>query len=259
MGLRSKELNMNCKIAFGDRNYFVDLAKGKDISIPMRQDMNQVNCFYAPFFQTEPVKMGTFVGSVEEGGPVNFVNIKMNVHGNGTHTEGYGHISREFYPVNKLFNTYFFLSTVVSVYPTKLENGDLRIERSTLEIMLENKCNEAICIRTLPNDVSKQYRKYSGSNPPYFQDEAIEYLINLGVKHLLIDLPSVDREEDNGVLKGHNLFWSEKRKNECTITELIFIPDEISDGEYLLNIQLADIESDAVPSRPVLYMMQNEF
>ena len=37
-----------------------------------------------------------------------------------------------------------------------------------------------------------------------------------------------------------------------TITELIYVPNDVEDGEYLLNIQIAPFESDCAPSRPVL-------
>ncbi|MEL6824109.1 MAG: hypothetical protein AAFP70_20315, partial [Calditrichota bacterium] len=40
-----------------------------------------------------------------------------------------------------------------------------------------------------------------------------------------------------------------------TITELIFVPAEVKDGLYLLNLQLSPLPLDAVPSRPVLYQL----
>ena len=82
-----------------------------------------------------------------------------------------------------------------------------------------------------------------------------ELLVQKGVKHLLLDLPSVDREEDGGQLLNHHQFWqypNEIRK-DATITELIFVPDEVKDGEYLLNLQVTSLVMDASPSKPVLY------
>jgi hypothetical protein len=38
---------------------------------------------------------------------------------------------------------------------------------------------------------------------------------------------------------------------------MIYVPDEISDGEYLLNLQIAPFVSDASPSRPVLFKIKN--
>ena len=39
------------------------------------------------------------------------------------------------------------------------------------------------------------------------------------------------------------------------MTELIYVPEEIPDGRYLLNLQIADFTSDAAPSRPVLFRL----
>ena len=54
---------------------------------------------------------------------------------------------------------------------------------------------------------------------------------------------------------AHNAFWNtagELRMN-ATITEFIYVPNEVEDGEYLLNLMIAPFENDATPSKPVLY------
>jgi len=78
---------------------------------------------------------------------------------------------------------------------------------------------------------------------------------------LLIDLPSVDKEHDEGKLLSHKAFWNVKDVNDlnadarmnCTITEMIYVDDSILDGSYFLNLQIASFENDASPSKPVLY------
>jgi hypothetical protein len=74
-------------------------------------------------------------------------------------------------------------------------------------------------------------------------------------------LPSIDKEKDEGKLLAHKTFWNVtdvKNLNadarlDCTITEMIFVPDAVKDGSYLLNLQMASFENDASPSKPVLY------
>jgi kynurenine formamidase len=114
---------------------------------------------------------------------------------------------------------------------------------------------EALIIRTLPNQLDKKHKNYSSSNPPYIELEAIEILNQAGVEHLLIDLPSVDREQDGGALAFHHAFWQvpENPQFHKTITEFIYVSDEIADGNYILNLQTAPFENDATPSRPVLF------
>ena len=90
-------------------------------------------------------------------------------------------------------------------------------------------------------------------------EEAAQYLVNKGVDHLLIDLPSVDREKDGGALLCHKVFWNfdGKLRKHATITELIYVPNTVKDGTYFLNLQVAPFENDASPSRPVLYKIED--
>jgi hypothetical protein len=37
---------------------------------------------------------------------------------------------------------------------------------------------------------------------------------------------------------------------------MIYVPENIEDGIYLLNIQIASFETDASPSKPILYEIQ---
>ena len=116
---------------------------------------------------------------------------------------------------------------------------------------------EALVLRTLPNDAAKRQRHYSGTNPTYIEPALAEWLVEYNVQHFLLDLPSVDREEDAGQLLAHHAFWQypAQPRREATITELIFVPDEVPDGLYLLNIQITSLELDASPSKPVLYQL----
>jgi len=235
-----------------------DTTEGIDISIAYTSKFDQVNCFYAPFFQDEPVKMGSFIGSVEQGGPVNFFNTKINIHGNGTHTECVGHISKERESILDVLNENIFLAHLISLYPTQRENGDKVIERFTLENLWPEGASDwnTLIIRTLPNDSQKKSQKYSGTNPTFIDVEAMRFIVEKGIQHILVDLPSVDREEDGGRLEAHNCFWMDGRAKKCTITELIYVPDSVLDGKYVLNLQTASIASDAVPSKPILYKLK---
>jgi hypothetical protein len=113
-------------------------------------------------------------------------------------------------------------------------------------------------IRTLPNDDSKLTRNYSGKNPPYLDEAAVKLIVENGCKHLILDLPSIDREEDEGKLLGHKTFWNYPNapRMDCTITELAFIPNRVQDGLFLLNLQVAPFENDAAPSRPLIFPLK---
>lgn len=249
---------MRITFDFQNQTYQADLSRPLDISIPLQAGENTVNCFYAPLMETQPVVSGDFIGDTQKGGAVNFLNVKINPHGNGTHTESVGHIAKEKYSINKSLLNFHFPAKLVSIYPTRTENGDRVIQKSQVEALLTKNEVEAIVIRTLPNDQDKLSRHYSGINPPYVSHEAIEYMVNCGINHLLIDLPSVDREEDGGDMLSHKAFWRypDTIRRNATISELIFVKNNIKDGLYLLNIQIASFEIDVSPSKPVLYELK---
>ena len=246
---------MHIEFTHHNKKYEADLNEGISVSTPLVPGATGPNCFYAPFFDAEPVRMGNFVGSVAEGSPVNFFNVRINPHGNGTHTECVGHISKEKFTIRECLRTYHFVAPLISVWPEKTEDGDRIINAESLEELQVYAPFEAVIIRTYPNHGDKLSRMYSGTNPPYFDAAAIRFLNDCGVKHLLTDLPSVDREEDGGLLTAHKTFWNypENPQTDKTITELVYVPEEIRDGLYLVNIQIAAFDLDASPSNVVLF------
>ncbi len=233
----------------------VDLLKPLDISIETFPSDKSISAWYVPPMSIKPVKGEGFVGEVKKGGSVNFRDISFNPHGHSTHTECLGHITKEVYNVNEHIKTFFFLAEVISVEPEQI-GQDLIITKTQIQKCLENNPNpEAIVIRSLPNDDSKKTRQYSDSNPPFISEEAALEIRTRGIKHLLIDTPSVDKEVDGGKLLAHHAFWNVPNapRFDCSITELIYVSEEISDGTYLLNLSFASFKNDASPSKPVLY------
>jgi kynurenine formamidase len=237
--------------------YQADLSKPIDISIPLRAGIHNVNAWYAPPVEILPVKMDNWVGEVASGAAVNFRNIFFNPHAHGTHTECVGHITREWISLNHCLKQFFFTAKLITVSPAD-EGDDRIIYKSMLESAWNHCQAEAIIIRTLPNASSKLEAQYSNTNPPYLHHEAAQWMKDCGIKHLLIDMPSVDREQDGGQLLSHHTFWNtgDSIRYDCTITELIFVPDEIADGLYLLNLQIASFENDASPSKPLLFELK---
>ncbi|NAS10453.1 cyclase family protein [Poritiphilus flavus] len=239
--------------------YRIDLSQPLDISIPLRGDESNVNAWYLKPPRIEPHSDGDFVGKVSEGGSTNFNNIFFNPHAHGTHTECVGHITEEFHSVNSHWSRFFFLAEVITIAPEKYQE-DFVVSRKQLEYALGKRKREAVVIRTIPNTIKKLSKQYSHTNPPYLLEQTAAFLADLGVEHLLIDLPSVDKEKDAGALLAHKAFWNfeGKIRANATITEFIYVPNAIPDGTYFLNLQMAPFENDATPSRPVLYKILEE-
>jgi kynurenine formamidase len=253
-------------LALIDNKYQIDLSKPIDISIPLTNTDENPIAWYIEKPVIEPVIFGDWIGKVSEGkSSTNFNNIFFNPHGHGTHTECLGHITREFYSINQCLKQFFFFAKLVTAEPEKV-GKDLIITKTQVEKAMSTSTplsgtNEALIIRTLPNQKDKKSRKYSNTNPPYLSEEAAIFIRESKIQHLLIDLPSVDREHDEGKLVAHKGFWNVKNTEilnddarlNATITEMIYVSDEIEDGDYILNLQIVSFENDASPSKPILY------
>jgi kynurenine formamidase len=248
-----------------------DLGAPWDLSIPLHHGMGNPRAFSIDYPVFEPFRAGSFVGDVAKGSPCNVLGMQISPHGNGTHTECVGHIGYNaegqagYGPdsclkIHTALSKFWFPVQLISVNPV-LKGDDLSqhwITHQELSALIPHNNNNAIegvVIRTLPNVKSKLTKDYTETSPPAFEPEALAHLASLGILHLLTDLPSVDPEHDQGQLLAHKAFWcvDTEIRISATITEFIYVPSNIPDGNYLLNLMLPNIALDAVPSRPVLY------
>ena len=245
---------MKATIEYNSRKIEVNISNPIDISIPIDVSRKNVNAWYVGEPKIFPEVIDGEVVKVSEGAVVNFNNIHFNPHSHITHTECVGHITEKVHSINKNLKYFIFLAEVVTIAPL-FHNGDFIIGVKQLKTALRNKKRDAIVIRTLPNLEEKKSMQYSNTNPTYLSEKAAIYLREKGIKHLLIDLPSVDKEKDDGNLLSHNAFWNTagEIRMDATITEFIYVPNSVEDGEYLLNLMIAPFENDATPSKPVLY------
>lgn len=246
---------MKFSFRFQGLDYSFSLNEAISIALPLKNGEDNINAWGLDNPEFKPYRAGDFIGSTQLGGSVNCFTLTVSPHGNGTHTECVGHISKEIYTINKCLEEYILPCNLISVYPKQLKNGDWVIGSESLDILDELPYCPGLIIRSLPNDDSKLLNNYSGKNPIYFSKESMERIVGVGVRHLITDLPSVDKEHDGGVLEAHHIYWNypaETRVN-ATITELAYIPNGIKDGLYLLNLLIMPVESDASPSKPILY------
>ncbi len=249
---------MIAQITSGQEKFEVDLNSPIEISLPLKAGKNNPSAWNAPDVEINPVRFGDWVGEVKSGAPVNFRNIFFNPHGNGTHTECVGHISLEDYYINDCFKKYFFLADLISISPEDKNLSGRVISAYQIESLLKNSFSEALIIRTLPNEESKKSQNYFEQDPPYLEYKAAELLREKGVKHLLVDLPSVDREKDDGKLLSHHAFWNypANPRLDSSISEFVFVPNDVPDGRYFINIQIACFENDASPSKILLFKIK---
>ena len=251
---------MIAKININNEKFKVDLNNPIDLSLTSRAEKS-FKAWYVDEIKINPIKNGDFIGSVNKGGAVNFREILINPHGNMTHTESVGHISKEEINVNKLLKTNNFLAQLITIKPQKIINKNKKEVDQIISLkQIKNKIIpniQALIIKTQNNYDELTKKNYNHTNWPFLAESSASYIRTKGIQHLLIDQPSIDKEFDEGKLLAHRAFWNYPNEidSKKTITELIGIPNHVKDGRYLLNLTLANIETDAVPSRPIIYKL----
>ena len=267
---------MQARVLIEGREIAVDLSHPADLALELDFSGAQPRHFGAPRASSRPYEtpgLG-FRGSVERGSSCNCELITLIPHCNGTHTECAGHLTRERLDAWRIVPAGLVPAVLLSVdaeapagegtdpapQPTDRLITRRALERAWPAVLPF--VPRAVVIRTLPNTPDKRARDYTGQTPPYLSQEAAALLVSRGVLHLLVDVPSIDRAHDEGRLTAHRLFFGLPRgsvqlaaatRPTATITELVFIPDTVSDGAYLLELQVPALTGDAVPSRPLLY------
>ncbi|MGH8362327.1 MAG: cyclase family protein [Gammaproteobacteria bacterium] len=257
---------MKITIEIGGRRYATEKTRGISLAIPLQFDGLQPSFFDAPPAAAKTLEAGGFTGDTQRGGSCNVRTLHLTPHCNGTHTESVAHVTHDGLPPASS-RTSLHGATLISI-SAEPRAGELVITARQLENALakfgDGQMRAALIVRTLPNDKTKLTRRY-GDGTPWFEPAAMGLCAGIGVEHLLTDLPSLDPMHDAGKLAAHFAFWGllpgERRgeratRPHCTVTEMIYVPDDVADGYYLLDLQLPALLTDAVPSRPVIYPLE---
>lgn len=268
---------MQAELNFGGQKVRVALDRGVSLAIPVEfSGAVGPRHFGAPAPQSTPWSVPGFSGSVATGASCNCSTLSLIPHCQMTHTESVAHLTREAGDAWRVVPRGLLPAVVVSVSPEPAretsESTDpqpwgtdvLITQRRLRAAWPMTKMIEPVAaiIRTLPNEAAKRSRDYTDLVPPYLTREAMQWLVEKRIEHLVVDLPSVDRTHDEGRLVGHRLFFGlppgssargDAARSRATITELAFIPDEVIDGPCMLSLAVPALGGDAVPSQPIVY------
>ena len=258
---------MIATLELGGKTRQVDLSAGHGLAIPIDRSGR-----HPRFFTQEPVRFETlsgdgFTGRVADGGSCNVDSVHLIPHCHGTHTEGVGHITRAAEAVQTALPEGLIAAAVCSVSDAGAGSDQPAGPGPIIDAAALDWPDwvEALIVRTLPNDPEKCQRDYA-RHPAYplLSIEAMTAIATGGIRHLLIDTPSVDAANDGGRLAQHRRFWGMKPNDQqpppervgCTITEMIFVPDAVPDGLYLLSLGVGQLHCDASPSAPTIFPLQ---
>ncbi|MEO0617211.1 MAG: cyclase family protein [Pseudomonadota bacterium] len=249
-------------------------------SIARRLDFHgaQSNYFGVTPARGEPLTAGAFVGDVGDGGSCNAQVLQLAPHCHGTHTEGIGHVTAtrhdvlDVIPSRRLNATLVTLperrvaDTTDALPPVTSPEDRVLVASDIAAAWPSDTTPDALIIRTDPNPTDKALARYTDSDDyAYLTMSAMAHIVSHGIMHLLIDTPSLDRLDDGGHLAVHRLYWglppgstdrSEATRAQATVTEMIYVPNDIEDGHYELALQPAPFTGDATPSNPILYPLE---
>lgn len=258
----------NWRIEYGnprEGSWLLDGSRSRLVSRFLGVGESPSLAFGAPAAYEEGYRSGDWIGSVEAGGACNCFVLTLNPHCHTTHTESVGHLTRQ---RESVFATGIgrepFLAQLVTVqavaassttatYTPALLATDQIVPAHAFETIERHPAAQGLILRVLSGPASE---------PPFFSHEAMRWIVEQGIEHLLVELPSVDRTDDEGLLSNHRIFWNlppqadeitPETRRHCTITELLDLPADLPDGLYGVLIHLPPISGDALPSS--VYLM----
>ncbi|MEO6079331.1 MAG: cyclase family protein [Steroidobacteraceae bacterium] len=243
----------------------VDFDAATSLALTLDFNLAQPQHFGAPPASSAPYRTGGFEGAVARGASCNCQRITLVPHCNGTHTESVSHLTVqqrplfEFLPVAPI--RALLLTVPAQRHTDSIEDSlpaprgqDRLITRSGLLAAWRGAgyAPQALLLRTGTS--------WDDGAPPYLSRQLMHELVVRGIEHLVTDLPSVDRLEDEGHLTAHRIFFglperstdlAEATRAQCTITELAHFPARLLDGPCAVQLQIPAFSGDAVPSRPL--------
>jgi arylformamidase len=222
--------------------------------------------FGAPAATASAFRVGDFEGAVAHGASCNCQQLTLIPHCNGTHTESASHLTVEQQPLHEFLPVEPMHALLLKVAPEDAvasgedslpapAAGDRMITRRALLAAWQR--HDTAMPRALLLCTGTDWRDGA---PPFLSRQLVTELVARGVEHLVTDLPSVDRLQDEGRLTAHRIFFglpagstrlADAARPGATITELAQFPATLADGPCALQIQIPAWSGDAVPSRPL--------
>lgn len=240
----------------------VDWSAATSLALPFDSPEDQTDAFGLAPLTLTPARVGAWIGSRQHGASVNAYDAHLSIHSAGTHTECAAHVSDLDLRIDRVAPLTLLPARLLHLHPT--QNGeDQIITRASLAQAWQRTSSpndpplRAVILRTRPPE-DTPHQRWSGTHPPFFAADAMQFLAERGVEHLVTDLPSVDPEQDGGALAAHRSFFaleggSDGRAQRATITELAWIPSSLQEGDGILRLDVLAWPTDAAPSRPIFY------
>ncbi|MDZ7848734.1 MAG: cyclase family protein [Owenweeksia sp.] len=139
--------------------------------------------------------------------------------------------------VNTYFRKYHLMACVVHLTPQKVGNDKVILLDELQQKNIPWQGLDALIVRT---GAYAAGHDFTHTNAPYFQPELLAYVRDANIQHFLVDLPSVDREEDAGKLLAHRAFWHYPQNPRLEATHQRVTAHSTSRGGRALPAQFTD-------------------
>jgi len=244
----------------------VDFNAATSLALLLDFDTAHPQHFGAQAASSQAYRNGGFEGAVARGASCNCQRISLIPHCNGTHTESASHLTVQQRPLQELVPAGPVSALLLTVHPTDsaaTDEDSRPAPRATDRLITRGSLLAAwhACCDSRPQALLlRTGTAWSDGAPPYITRQLMQELVTRGIEHLITDLPSVDRLEDDGQLTAHRIFFglparstdlAEAQRGHCTITELAQFPSQLADGPCAVQLQIPAFSGDAVPSRPL--------
>ncbi len=262
-------MSLTTSLRQAGRDFRIALESPVSLARPVDFAADGLTFFGAPPASVTPLIVGSFNGRVARGASCNGSTLTLTPHCHGTHTECVGHLTCEPIDAWRIAPRGLMHALLVSVAPQ-----DRVISRAALDTAIRRATTShadtatpsALILRTMTGDAAPAGAVRDAA---HVSVEAAMLLVERGIQHVVLDLPSMDPAADDGKLAAHRVFFglpprhsdgavtraSEARADRahCTITEFAQIPRTLADGPCLLQLAMPEIDGDAVPSAPLLF------
>jgi arylformamidase len=243
----------------------VDFDAATSLALALDFSQEHPRHFGAPPATSTAFRSGSFEGAVALGSSCNCQRITLVPHCNGTHTESASHLTIQQRPLQAIVPAGPMTALLLTVPPqphAETSEDSLPTPQGTDRLitragLLDAWHDAGYKPRAL---LLRTGTSWNDAAPPFLSRQLAQELATRGIEHLVTDLPSVDRLEDDGHLTAHRIFFglparctdlALASRSQCTITELAAFPPDLPDGPCAVQLQLPAFSGDAVPSRPL--------
>ncbi|MCP4499207.1 MAG: cyclase family protein [Deltaproteobacteria bacterium] len=267
------------QLMFQGMSFRADFSDAYSLSRTLSFNDDVDGAFGLPAATAKAVELGEFVGDTQRGGSVNCMTLVLHPHGDGTHIESAAHVEAEAPLLDAIHTPQLCLAAVLLLSATRFSDTDeTYIEYANDDDWVLTRAALDAAWRELQerdgplNPQAIILGRLDDGDNAYLTNEAMQFLRERSLTHLLVEEKSIDRLDDGGLLANHRVWFDlaprgEKQadlsQNRKTLSEMIRSPlsfvermNPVQRGRFcLLSLPIPPWRTDAAPIVPSLFSL----